>query len=120
MMDSNTTSISHEWHCIYDNKPWLKSSDFQDNAGFSIVASVLSITVSSIATMSNILLIAAIFTASTRKTPSYALVASQAFSDLLMALFLKTFMIFLALGVEDMLTTACYFWHVCIFIETIV
>lgn len=111
-MDFSNSSKPYEWDCTIENKPWMKIPEVQDYYKSYLVLSISSIAVALIATLSNILLISAILTSPNLKTPSYRLVACQAFSDLVMALYLAGFASFFLLGIKGMLKTACYLWHV--------
>lgn len=110
-MDFNNLSSVYGWSCIYKYKPWIRTTDFQNNSAFYIAFCVLSIAVSLMSTLSNILLITAILTAPSLKTPSYSLIASQAFSDLLVAFYLATLASFVALGMTEKVKTACDIWQ---------
>lgn len=117
-MDSNNSSNIYGYGCIHEYKPWIRTTDVQINFAFYISLCVLSIAVALMATLSNILLIAVILTTPNLKTPSYSLIASQSFGDLLMALYIIMLSSFIVLGMSEITSRAtCYVWQLFVFLS---
>lgn len=95
--------------CNFGKEPWIESKDFHLENYFKLYLfiCVFSFLTSLAAIFANIVLIAAILTTPSLSSPSYRLITNQAFSDLVMGLYLQLQVLFLTRGLTQELPKAC-------------